>query len=256
MCHDARWSRIVQFHLIRWGLLLVALAVLSPGVVRADADDDYNLALQFYKQERWEFAVDKLQSYLKTAPADHGKMPLAKLYLAQALVHQRKFAEARPVFRDFVNNYPQQDDIPLAMYRVAECSYFIDDFASAKTELNAFLAKVPADHPLSEWALQYLGETELQLEEPDAARQAFEKGLAQFPQGRLSGEMQFGLARTYDALEEPAKAQKLYQQIAATNGPRAADAEFNLAAHLFEDQQYEQAAGLFEGIPEKFARPS
>src|SRR5690606_3132967 len=49
------------------------------------------------------------------------------------------------------------------------------------------------------------------------------------------------------------KARALYQTIAAGNGARAADAQFNLAARLFEDKQYAQAAERFEAIAAKFA---
>src|SRR5690606_1184250 len=139
------------------------------------------------------------------------------------------------------------------MYRVAECSYFVDDFAAARRELNAFLDKVPTDNPLAEWALQYLGETELQLKNYAAARDAFQKGLEAFPKGRLNGELQFGLARAYDGLDESDKARKLYEEIAGGNGARAADAQFNLAARLFEDKKYAQAAELFEAVGTKIA---
>jgi cellulose synthase operon protein C len=237
------------------GLMLATMlaAALPPAAV-ADLDDDYNLALQFYRQERWEMAAGKLESFLDQAPKEHGKVPLAKLYLGQALVHQRKFEQARPVFRDFVANHPQQEDVPLAMYRAAECSYFVEDFAAARKELNDFLNKVPATHPLAEWALQYLGETELQLDSAAAARDAFQKGLESFPEGRLTGEMEFGLARAYDRLDESDKARALYEKIAAGNAARAPDAQFNVAAGLFEDKQYTEAAKRFEAIGEKFAQ--
>jgi cellulose synthase operon protein C len=252
LCDADRSGAPVPARVLGLMVALLLAAALPPAAV-ADLDDDYNLALQFYRQERWEMAAGKLESFLQQAPQDHGKVPLAKLYLGQALVHQRNFEAARPVFRDFVQNHPQQEDLPLAMYRVAECSYFVEDFAAARKELHAFLDKVPAKHPLAEWALQYLGETELQLENAAAARDAFQKGLESFPEGRMTGEMQFGLARAYESLDEAAKAQELYETIAAGNGTRAADAGFNLAARLFEDKQYAEAAQRFEAIPEKFA---
>jgi cellulose synthase operon protein C len=253
-CHAVdRSAGCIRPRLATWLMLAFALATAVPGTALADLDDDYNLALQFYKQERWDLATEKLQSFVKDAPAEHGKLPLAKLYLGQALVHQRNFAAARPVFRDFVQSHPQQGDLPLAMYRVAECSYFLDDFAAARDELNAFLAKVPADNPLSEWALQYLGETQLQLKDYAAARDAFAKGVQSFPKGRLIDELKFGLARAYDQLDEPEAARKLYEEIAGGNSARAADAQFNLAALLFERKDYEPAAKLFEATATKFA---
>ena len=240
----------------RWDLVISAALVLLVGLVfpkpiAADTDDDYTLALQFYKQDRWDFAAAKLRQFLTNAPPDHDKVPLAKLYLGQALVHQRQFKEARPVFRDFVAKHPQQQDVALAMYRIGECSYFLNDFPAAQKELRAFLDQVPADHALAEWALQYLGETELNLDRPQEAIRSFEAGLTRFEKGRLSEEMQFGLARAYERSNRSAEASRIYERLAKEGGRRAADADFNLAARLFDEKQYEPAADRFTAVARK-----
>src|SRR5690606_39885477 len=100
----------------------------------------------------------------------------------------------------------------------------------------------------AEWALQYLGETELQLENYAAARDAYEDGLKRFERGRLAEEMRFGLARALEGLQDVDKAASLYEQIAGGGGRRAADAQFNLAARQFEAENYQQAAELFESL--------
>ncbi len=224
----------------------------APGMCLADATDDYNLSLQLYKDERWQDAAESLTAFLKAAP-DHEKAPNARLYLGQSLVHLRKFAEARPVFREFVRNYSDHRDIALARYRVAECSYFLNDFPTARKEFREFLDKAPADHTLIKWALLYLGETELRLENMQDAADAFEQLQTQFGDSPLVDDARFGLARAYESLDRKQDAIDLYRKLSENpQGARAADAQFNLSARLFEDQQFAEAAASFEAVIEKF----
>ncbi|CAK9040079.1 Cell division coordinator CpoB (ORF2), partial [Durusdinium trenchii] len=137
----------------------------------ADAVTDYNLALQWYKQGRWELAVEACRDFLKKYPADEHANS-ARLYLGQALVHLRDFEGARDEFRRFLRDAPRHQDRPLAAYRVGESSYFLNDLPAAQNELRSFLTTYPK-HQLSPWALLYLGETEFRLKRVDVARQLF-----------------------------------------------------------------------------------
>ncbi|MGE0377109.1 MAG: tetratricopeptide repeat protein [Planctomycetaceae bacterium] len=232
--------------------MTAAALVAIPQDCCGDSTDDYNLALQLYKQDRWERAAAQLERFLSDAP-NHEKAPLAKLYLGQSLVHLREFAKARPVFRDFVRSHPEHGEIALAMYRVGECSYFLNDSPQARKELRDFLGKVPADHELAQWALQYLGETELRLGNMSEAASAFEQLLSRFKESPLAEEGRFGLARAYDSLDRTAEAVALYRQVAGNpQSPRAAEAQFSLAARLFRDKQYAEAATEFETVAQRF----
>jgi TolA-binding protein len=222
------------------------------GTTFAAPIDEYNLALQLYKQERWDLAAERLRTFLEQAPGDE-KAPLAQLYLGQALVHQRKFGEARPIFRDFAKAQPQHQDIALATYRVAECSYFLGDFAAARGEFQEFLRRVPAEHALTEWAMQYLGETELRLGEAASAARTFQRAIDRDPKGRLRDEAQFGLARSYERLDRADEAVEIYRRLAANpQGSRAADAQFHLAARLFERRDFAESAAAFTAIARNF----
>ncbi len=233
-------------------VILVTATLTAPSLCLADATDDYNLSLQMYKQERWQQTVDLLTGFLKAAP-EHEKAANAKLYLGQSLVHLRKFDEARPVFRDFVRKHPEHRDASLGKYRVAECSYFLDDYPTARKEFRDFLDTAPADHALLKWALLYLGESELRLKNMQDAADAFEQLLTQFPDSPLVDDARFGLARAYESLERRQEAIELYRKLAENEqGLRAADAQFNLSARLFEDQQFAEAAASFDAVVTKF----
>ncbi|MBX3436940.1 MAG: tetratricopeptide repeat protein, partial [Planctomycetaceae bacterium] len=231
---------------------MIVFFAVTPQFCRADATDDYNLALQLYKQERWEQAAAQWERFLSAAPT-HEKAPLAKLYLGQSLVHQRDFVKARPVFREFVRSHPEHAEIALALYRIGECSYFLNDAPQARKELRDFLGKVPAEHELVPWALQYLGESELRLGNFQDAAGAFERLLAQYPEGPLAEESRFGLARAFDGLKRTDEADALYRKLAENpQGLRAADAEFSLAARQFSGGKYAAAAAGFDAVAQRF----
>lgn len=233
-------------------VMMAAASWSEKAVCLADATDDYNVSLRLYKNENWEPAVETLRAFLKAAP-NHEKAPNAELYLGQALVHLRKFEEARPVFREFVRNHLDHRDIDLGRYRVAECSYFLNDFPTARKEFAEFLDKAPADHTLNKWALLYLGETELRLKNMQEAANAFEQLVAQHGDSQLADDARFGLARAYESLDRKQDAITLYRLLTENaDGPRAADAQFNLSARLFEEEQFAEAAASFDELVAKY----
>ncbi len=206
-------------------VMLLALApasVLVPSVARADqASDDYAAAVGFYKQSRWSLAAEAFQKYLKEFPK-HERAPFGKLYLGLALTNLEKYDDARIVLRAFVKDYPNNPQVPQAMYRVAESSYFLDDVKSAEPEFLAFMAKSP-DDPLREYALPYLGDSQLRLGKADAAAASFQQAIKLFPQSKMLDDSRFGLAKSQEAQQKYPEAMETYRQIAANkNGARAA----------------------------------
>jgi TolA-binding protein len=138
----------------------LALLLSSAQVLRADAPlDDYNLAVGLYKQKRWDLSADSFRKFVEKYPG-HEKVPLARLYLGLTLVNADKFAEARDVLRGYLKDYPQSRNAVDAMYRIAECSYLLDDLKTAEAEFQGFLSKAPK-HELAEWAAPYLGDSQL-----------------------------------------------------------------------------------------------
>ncbi|HID23602.1 MAG TPA: tetratricopeptide repeat protein, partial [Planctomycetaceae bacterium] len=131
------------------------------------ASDEYKLAVGLYKQQRWALAAETLRQFVKAHPR-HAKVAPARLYLGLTLVNLRDYQAAREVLRGYIADYPNSRELPHALYRVAECSYFLDDLKSAEREFQAFLRKAPRD-PLGEYAYPYLADTQLRLGKPDKA---------------------------------------------------------------------------------------
>ena len=233
-------------------ILLVAACVgCLPRFASADAAGDYNVALEFYKQDRWEQAARAFREFL-TRYSDDERAPLATLYLGQALVNGREFEEARDAFRRFAANYEENADLPLARFRVAECSYFLRDDEQALRELSEYLEMHP-DHELAPRALFYSGQTQLRLKDAAAAAKSFETLLAGDPEAPLDDEATYGLARAREGLGEVDSAADLYRQLAAdrdsTFGP---DSQFRLGAMYFEAEQYALAAEEFATLGGSF----
>lgn len=231
--------------------LWICLGLSSPA--QADPVTDYNVAVEFYKQKRWDLAADACADFLKRN-ADHERAPAVRLYWAQALLHLRKYQEARDQYRLFLRGAANHPDRPLAMYRTGECSFFLNDPAAAEAELQQFLQSYP-NHELASWATVYLGESQLRQKKYEPALRSFESYLTRFPNGNLLDDAEMGLAATLEGLNQKDRAVEVYQRIVARpQSSRAADALFNLAAFQFDSHNFEQSAKLFQQIAEKYPK--
>ncbi len=233
-------------------LLFCLFAVLFLGrSAWADPVSDYNVAVEFYKQQRWQLAADSCEEFLKKYP-QHERAPSARLYLAQAFLHLKKYAEARSNFERFLTQAPGHLDRPLAMYRIGECSSFLGDDQAAELQFNQFLKAYP-EHDLAEWALLHLGEAQFRLKRYEAAAKTFEQSLKKYPEGRLLDDVQFDLAGVYDALNQKDKAEALLKIVAEkSTGSRATEALFQLGARSFDRQDFETAANLFARLATQY----
>lgn len=227
----------------------------APPSLLADATTDYNLVVEFYKQQRWQLAAETCREFLDRY-ADDERAATTRLYLAQSLVHLRDFAAAREQFVLFLDKAPEHRDRPLGAYRVGECSYFLGDYTQAREQLAKFLNQYP-DHELAEWAMVYLGESQLSLKQFADAQTAFQRAIAKYPQGRLTDEAEYGLARTLSLTGKPQEAIRQFEKVVARKGSRRApDALFAIGAAHFDSQRFADAASSFERLLEEYPQQS
>ncbi len=231
-------------------LCLTALALTSQ--LRADAISDYNVALAFYKQQRWDRAEEQFEKFLSNYSQDE-RAAAAQLYLGQARVHQRKFSKAREVFRQFAAQHKQHPDRYLAVYRIGECSYFLGDLKSAQKELKQFLDEYQK-HELAKWAWQYLGESYLRSGDAKQAVETFQHLLDNYPDGTQAHEARFLQARAFLKLGDQAKALNNLQQVAKNPAShRADDAQLEIAMIYYDAQDYPQALKAFDEVSTRFS---
>lgn len=224
--------------LLWWGITSAALA---------DAVTDFNVAVVYYNQSRWQLAANSAQDFLNKHPG-HEQAPVMRLYLGQSLAHLRQFPKAHEQFQLFLTNSPQHADRPLAMYRLGECSYFDNQHASAEAEFNQFLQAYP-DHSLTEWALVYLGESAYRQGKFERALAAFDQGLQKFPAGQMADDARYGRANALESLNRNAEALQEFEAIAARPGStRAAQAAYAIGSQKFAAKEFEKATEAFDRV--------
>jgi cellulose synthase operon protein C len=232
---------------------LLALLFLSAPRARAEDDPlvDYRLAVGLYNKEQWKLAADSFQTFLKKSPR-HAKAETARYFFALSLVKLDDFKQARDVLRSYAKDFPEGRNVAGARYWIGHCSLSLDDYPAAEEELTAFLEK-SKDDPLRAWALPYLGDVELRLRKPEPALGHFQQALKEFPEGALTEDAKFGLARSYELLKKTPEAIEAYQKVADNRaGQRAAEAQLNLGSLYFDLDKFEEAAKAYEVLEQQF----
>lgn len=234
------------------GLLICFTALTLPSLVIADASDDaYQLAAGFYKKERWDLAVDAFEKFIKQYPGNP-KVATARFFLGLSHVNTGDYKAARDTLRIFLQEAPMSRNVGHAIYRIAESSYLLDDFARAEPELITFITKYPEDS-LIDRALPYLGDVQLRLNKIDPALKTFQDALKKFPEGPMAEDCEFGIAKCFEAKEQFPQAIEVYTRLAAnTDSERAPEAQLNLGNRLYDLDQFDKAATAFAKLEQAF----
>jgi cellulose synthase operon protein C len=236
-------------------LSFIGMSLFSASAHAGTAEDDYRNAYTLYKKGRWQLAANALGKYV----SDHGKkkspqLPFARLYWGISLENAEKYSEARKVLRKFVVDYPKNANTNDVLYRIAECSFFLDELKVAETDFLTFIKKAPK-HDFTEYAFPYLGDVQFRLNKTKAAEANFRKSLAQFKNGRMAGVSKLGLSRCLKLQKKPNEAITLLQELTRDPaGEQALDAQNELATLYFGIGRYRDAAKAFDEIPVKFTK--
>jgi TolA-binding protein len=141
------------------GRLLAVFLVwisLSSSLLADKASDDFNLAVGFYRTQRWSQAAETFDAFLKEFPA-HERATLARLYLGMSLNSLEKYSPAREQLELFLQADPNGRNSAEARYRLGECSYYLKDYPKAIEQFLSYLEKHPG-HSLADWAKLFLGD--------------------------------------------------------------------------------------------------
>ena len=244
-----RPSSLVSLTLL---LSVITAAILQPEFARADAGlDAYNFARGLYKAERWLQAEEAFRKFQTDFP-QHEQIPFGTLYLGLSQIQLEEHGEARGTLDGFIKKYPQNSDVAHAKYRVAECSYYLNELERAEKDFTSCLKDFPKD-PFREYALFYLGDTQLRLGKSKEAATSLQASLDLFPQGRMAAEARFGLAQATEAMGDAPKALLLYRDAAkGTQADRGDAAQLALANLLFGQKKYHEAVTEYEAVGTRF----
>lgn len=233
-------------------LSLMGGLLLQPPRASADAGlDAYNFARGLYRAERWSLAEEAFRKFLNEHPT-HEQVPFGTLYLGLSEIQLEKHAQGRKTLESFIQKYPKNSDVAHARYRVAECSYYLDELQRAESEFKACLKDYPKD-PFREFALAYLGDVQRRLGRTKEAIASLKLSLDQFPQGRMAAEARFGLAQATEASGDIDQALALYREAAkGTREDRGDAAQLALANLLFSQKKYAEAVTEYETLAGRF----
>jgi TolA-binding protein len=230
--------------------LLVAAAFLLavPSAAPADkATDDFNLAVNLFRKERWNLASDTFGAFLKAYP-QHPRAGLARLYYGLALNSLEDYGPAQKQFETFIADSPNSRNIADARYRLAECSFYLKQYKTAISQLTDYLSRHPG-HNLNNWASLMLGNSYNAVADWARAESTLRALVSVSPEAQLMPDATFALARSLEGLRKKDESLQLYSQLAEQKViVLSARALARMGTMHFDDGEYEKASDSYDRI--------
>jgi tol-pal system protein YbgF len=104
--------------------------------------DNYQVAFELLKEERYEMAATAFQQFLVAFP-DSELADNAQYWLAESYYASDKFEQALTDFEVVINNYPRSRKVPDALLKMGYCNYSLRRWDAARVTLS----RVQADYP-------------------------------------------------------------------------------------------------------------
>ncbi|MCP4782207.1 MAG: tetratricopeptide repeat protein [Fuerstiella sp.] len=229
-------------------LVAVGFVLLIPSAAPADkATDDFNLAVNLFRKERWNLASDTFGAFLKTYP-QHPRASLAQLYYGLSLNSLEDYGPARKQFEAFIADNPSSRNIADAKYRLADCSFYLKEYPTAIAQLTDYLSR-HSGHNLNNWASLMLGNSYNAVRDWSKAELTLRALVAVPPEAQLIPDATFALARSLEGLEKKDESLQLYAQVAAQKvAVLSARALARMGTMHFEDGEYEKASESYNRI--------
>ncbi|MGM0489443.1 MAG: tetratricopeptide repeat protein [Planctomycetota bacterium] len=233
-------------------ITILLLCGLAQPALAGLADDQYAVAAHHYAKARWELAIEEFTQFLEDYP-DHDRADSVVFFLAESLVQVERYQAAHARFSEYLERSPEGKYERQSRFRVGETLYLDGKHREARGFLEQFVATYPEDE-LCEYAYPYLGEIGLAEGDPEAAQRAFERGLKQFPDGALSQECRFGLARSLEQLDDAEGAIRFYEFLGGSERRTAIsdDALLQLGILLYHQGRFEEAIAALQRKREQY----
>lgn len=118
---------------------------LAPGelpVPGGSDRDNYQVAFELVKEERYDLAAKSFKQFLLTFP-DSELADNAQYWLAESYYASRQFEQALADFEVVVSDYPRSRKVPDALLKIGYCNYNIKRWDAARLAL----VRVQTDYP-------------------------------------------------------------------------------------------------------------
>ncbi len=233
-------------------LVAVAFVLLIPSAAPADkATDDFNLAVNLFRKERWNLASDTFAAFLKSHP-QHPRASLARLYYGLSLNSMEDYGSARKQFETFIADNPNSRNIADAKYRLAECSFYLKEYPTAIGQLTDYLSR-HSGHNLNNWASLMLGNSYNAAADWSKAEPTLRALVAVPPEAQLVPDATFALARSLEGLKKKDESLQLYAQVAARKvAVLSARALARIGTMHFDDGEFEKASESYDRIVDEY----
>lgn len=239
--------------MLRLGAMTTFLLLgFAPPTLAGVAEGQYAVAAHHYANARWELAVEEFRQFLEDHP-NHDRADAVFFYLGESLVQLARYQDARDRFTEYLARCPHGKHERQSRFRVGEVLYLDDQYEKASSHLKRFVEQHP-DDALCEYALPYLGEIALSMEEPLEAQRFFEQGLSQFPAGSLAQQCRFGLARALEKQGDADGAIRFYEFLGGSDQRTGIsdDALLHLGILLYHQGHFGDAVAAFKRKRQRF----
>jgi tol-pal system protein YbgF len=131
--------------------------MLAPGqlpIPGGSDRDNYQVALELLREERYDMAAAAFQQFL-VAFAGSELADNAQYWLAESHYASDKFDQALDEFETVINAYPQSRKVPDALLKMGYCNYSLKRWDAARTSLTRVQSEYP-ETTAARLAEQYL----------------------------------------------------------------------------------------------------
>lgn len=232
---------------VRSFLVLIAAMALLPALVAADENSDFRSAAAFFRAQRWQYATDEFQDFLKDYPNSE-RAPLARLYIGLCLNSLEDYKQSRTYLEQFVRDAPDNRNAADARYRIGECSYYLKDYDSAIQQLTKYLEKHDG-HQLNSWGRLLLGESLNQKKQFVEAEQALIPILAVAKKDGILDDVEFALAASLQGQDKTTEAATEFQKLVDRKSDRFQHrALARLGMMAFDARNYAEAVRYYDRL--------
>jgi soluble lytic murein transglycosylase len=220
------------------------------------ASGDRKKAAEAYLRVYYEFPLTDAAAAAETALADLKDNLVrvgykADLGRAQVLYGARRYNDARAAFAA-IQSLVSGDDRELVGLRIAECDFFLERYAAARTELQPYLATAARKAEARFFDLSALRE----LGENDRFVEATRALVQEFPDSSWSEEALNNLGTHYILTNEDELAAETFGELYAKfpQGERAERAAWKYGWFKYKTGSYAETIRVFEGAAATFRR--
>lgn len=228
-------------------ILLLAVLTLLASFAVADENSDFRAAAAFFRAQRWQYATDEFQDFLKDYP-NSDRAPLARLYIGLCLNSLEDYQESRTNLERFLKDSPDNRNSADARYRIGECSYYLKEYDAAIGQLTDYLQKHDG-HQLNSWGRLLLGESLNQKQRFVEAEKALTPVVAVALKDGILDDVEFALAVAFQGQEKTDQASTEFQKLVARKSDRFHHrALARLGMMAFDKKDYPEAVRYYDQL--------